>query len=299
MMVVGPDKDCPICKGDGHRIVDNDMKECACLYNKRVILRLGPEIATAPLIVDSPLYKPNPEHGGAPLVDKTRINAIVKGYWPDLLSHFKWTFIVKYNTVRLERFSFQIITDEKLRNVWFGKESNQARSKKQRDQDVATFNTVEDLLGTNYNLAIIRLGFLGWKNQAMGGILKEALMVRQALNLPTWLIEDPESPFEEGHYSWSRDVAEYIKDRFELIDLVGDAPPPKKEEPGMAMDEDDEPVVAAPVTRPSAKPPSKPKKEERVEREEKETPSFLSDPALMGTGGWKSQKKKKSGGGPV
>lgn len=291
MASVTPDKDCLLCGGAGHRIeVESDrMVFCTCVYWKRVGLRLGPEIAMAKLIQESILYQPAVDHGAPPVVDRTKNNLLLKGWWSALLSQFKWSFICKFNTVGLEGFSFQVITDEKLRNVWFGKESTQARTRKQRDE-VVTFNTVEDLIGGNYSLAIIRLGFLGWKNQAMGGILKEALMVRQALRLPTWLVEEPDSPFMEGHYTWSRDVADYIRDRFEIVDIAGGGPT-ADDEPGLAVD--DETPVAIETKR---SPRPKPSPEPRVERE---VVPMADDPVLTG-GGWgggKSFKKRKSGGG--
>ena len=293
MVTVTPDKDCAMCQGEGHRIEGDTKLSCVCVYWKRVILKLGPEIATSKHITESPLYLPNVEHGGSPVTDKTKNNLLLKGWWGDLLSHFKWTFICKFNTLTLEGFSFQIITDEKLRNVWFGKESTQARTRKQRDE-VATFNTVEDLIGGTYSLAIIRTGFLGWKNQAMGGILKEALMVRQALNLPTWLVEDPNSPFDETNYSWSRDVGDYVRDRFESIVIEGNAGPSARE--GELANDDERAAVTAPnPVKPSPRP--KPAEDRPVRREERL--AVDDDPVLSG-GGYKSSfKKRKSGGGPV
>jgi len=306
---VAANKDCPVCHGVGNIIVhkggEAKMQECWCLYNKRVIAKLGPELAQAkPARDDSPLYIPHVEHGGPPVVDKTRINLLLKGWWTDLLCHFKWTFIAKWGTVKVEGFNFQIITDEKLKNVWFGRESVTSRTRKQRDE-VATYNTVEDLIGSTYHLAIIRLGFLGWKNQAMGGILKEALMVRQSLNLPTWLVEEPDSPFGEGHYTWSRDVGDYIQGKFEVIDLVkersgqveyrGVVGARPREEPGMTIDKDDEEPVAVVRKAPRAPISDRPSHVDSDAHQPSERDSVLSGP------GYPKNKygKKKQGGGPL
>jgi len=268
------------------------MQSCVCVYNKRVVLRLGPEIAMAKLGQESPLYQPAVEHGEPPVIDRTKNNLILKGWWSAILSHFKWTFICKFNTVGLEGFSFTVVTDEKLRNVWFGKESNQARSKKQRADEIATYNTIEDLIGPMHTLAIIRLGFLGWKNQAMGGILKEALMVRQALRLPTWLVEEPDSPFEEGHYTWSRDVADYIRDRFEVFPIEGGGPGLTDDDVGLSVDDETTKAVAV------AEPKQRPKRAAPEPEPEVDLDPIL-DPVLGGGRSKFNPKKRRSGGGPV
>jgi hypothetical protein len=82
-----------------------------------------------------------------------------------------------------------------------------------------TFNTLADIVGRDFDLVIIRLGHLGYKNVAMPGILKDALMLREVALKPTWLIDSPQSPFTMGHFAYSEDVYEYIKNRFEVVEV--------------------------------------------------------------------------------
>jgi hypothetical protein len=78
---------------------------------------------------------------------------------------------------------------------------------------------LSDFIGNDYDLIVIRLGFLGYKNVAMSGALKESLLIRQAINKPTWIIEEPNNPFQQGHFSWSQDLSEYINYYFKVINL--------------------------------------------------------------------------------
>lgn len=151
-------------------------------------------------------------------MDKTNSNLILKGWWGDITPHLKHTLLFKNGQYDLNYF-VQIVTDERLMNVWLGKEAYDSKKKKERESE-DTFNAIGDLVGGNRHLVIIRLGFLGYKNRAMAGVLKEALLVRQSKNLPTWIVETPDSIFGPGHFAYSEDVDDYIKPRFEVIDLT-------------------------------------------------------------------------------
>jgi hypothetical protein len=91
----------------------------------------------------------------------------------------------------------------------------------------------------------------------MPGILKEAMMQREVLRRPTWLLEDPQTgAFCGGHFSYSDELWGYIQSRFPVTINLNkfsseSAPSPAYVpmtvvEPGvgMAVEEDtpDEPV---------------------------------------------------------
>jgi len=288
-------KPCLRCNGAGVLPVEGDdstVQQCICSYSRALKIHLGAEIATAPLIQKSPLYVAGLP-GEVPKVDRTGENLFIKGYWRDLLSHLKWTLGCKG-----PMFRFRLVTDEKLKIVWLGQESYAARAKSKRDE-VVTYNSLNDLVGSDLDLVIIRLGFLGHKNVAMPGVLKEALMIREFACKPTWLVEVPTSIFGHGHFSYSEEVADYIDDHFEIVNLVrkessrvddtphGIAIPPVAL---MADTEDGEDVGLGAMTPTAGAMKYMP--EERFKRTESDLDSPGESRKSYG-------KKKSKGGGPV
>lgn len=280
-------KPCPYC-GD----VDNGMiqvdettyRQCICSYARALKNHLGLEIASAKTLSDSPLLQLDADPQNPPVVDKTKKDLFLKGWWRDLLPHFKWAL-----GCQGLGFYFNIVTDERLRTVYMGAESYSSRSRKKRDE-IQTFNSLNDIMAPDhYQLVIIRLGFLGYKNVAMPGILKEALMIRQAARAPTWIIEDPNDPFVPGHLSYNEDVAGYIKQVFETLDFTTPNDPrfsapeslPEEEDLGLGANspmEDEQRPIRAQVHR--------------------EQPSPVEDTVLSGSKKYKpSSKKRNSNGG--
>ena len=208
-----PDKPlCPLCNGAEVIYIDNgdsDVEPCRCLRARILKQYMGPEIASAPTILRSPLFVVDNDDV---TLDRTRENLFIKTSWQTILPHLKWALYCKGI-----RFQFRVITDEKIRTVFVGNESYMARAKGKRD-DVVTINSLSDLVGSDYKLVIIRLGYLGHKNIAAPGALKEALMLREVACLPTWIIEETDRPFPECH-TYSNDVAMYIEQKYETVTL--------------------------------------------------------------------------------
>ena len=210
---------CAKCRGTGWVAVEvtdeegnvevTTLRKCICAYAKELRAHLGDEIATAPTLKrSSPLFVPGKS-------DLTGTNLFIKGYWHDILPHLKWAL-----TFKTPAFKFSSVTDERLRTVYLGAESYAQRARSTRD-DVPTFNSLGDIVGRQFNLVIVRLGYLGYSNKAMPGILKEALLLREALGLATWLIETPDSIFGPGHRSHSDELALYIENDFQTIAISG------------------------------------------------------------------------------
>jgi len=288
------EKICPKCGGHGTVLVKAATKtenetwaRCSCSFARTFKARCGIEIATAVPVTESPLYVPKAP-GEPPLVDKTKTNMFLKGWWGDLVSHFRFVFIWKQVEYNLNYY-IQIVTDERLKNVWVGNEAYDKRSRKKRDE-MATFNSLSDLIGADQHLVIIRLGSLTTHNRAMAGILKEALLIRQSSNMPTWVVETPDSIYGPGHFSYSEDTADYIHQRFEIMNLTrtrdteirprGVEGAEIDDEPGMAMDrEDDSDGPQRPVKMP---------------RERFSAPSVFNDEAMPYS---KQPKRNKRGNG--
>lgn len=211
--------DCKICAGQGLIAVDDlNTRLCPCAYALAMVNHLGPEVAQAPNLTSSPLYVFAKTTGSPPEQDRTQENVFIRTGWLEFLPHLKFALFVKGLDFR-----FKIITDEKIRTVFVGNESYVARPRAERE-DHETYNSLSDLV-SDPHLLVLRLGFLGHKNIAASGALKEALMLREISRKPTWLIEDPENTFGPGCFSYSDEVWSYITARFKVnLDLQGSVP---------------------------------------------------------------------------
>ena len=265
---------------------DNHWKQCNCSFWKAALSRMGPEIASARHVESSPLLTLGTV-GGEIVIDRTRDNLFIKGWWSDIASHLFLVFSCKMMNDNL-LYPFKIVTDSQIFDVRIGNQSYRAKSKTKRDE-VITYNGLDDYIGKDLELVIIRLGFLGYRNQSMPGYLKEALTTRAAYSKPTWVVEEPDSLFGPGHFSYNEDVGDYIANRFDPVDLTQTREGPIiprgvegseviRGGDGLAVD-DDRPAPAKVVM---------PK--ERIMAPPKEAPRMdTNDPLLFGNG------KKKNG----
>lgn len=229
---------CERCGGSGKIYVDDlNVRQCLCLYRRtlaaHLIAQFGAAIKSAPPVYLSPLYQEPKTPESPPKIDRTGDNLFLKGWWSDLLGHFRWALGSKGPL-----FPFFVTTDERVRTVYVGSESYVSRSRKIRD-DVEAYNSLHDLIGGQHRLVILRLGFLGYKNAAMAGALLEALRIREVAGTSTWVVEEPNSPLGPGHFSYSPELAEYLGRTFEVVDLVQN--PDREAVPrGVALAPDDD-----------------------------------------------------------
>jgi len=134
-------------------------------------------------------------------------------------------------------FRFLLITDERIKNVFVGNESAKVKPKEERDT-TKSFNCLADLV-CDHDLVVVLLGFLGHKNVAMPGALKEALMLREVAQKATWIVDKMDYPFGIGHHSYSEDVSDYIFSHFQCLDI---------ERTGSSKTEGDDPQVLEEVS---------------------------------------------------
>lgn len=199
---------------------DVTARECPNLRRVRLdqVLRqrLTPDLFTAPKITESPLYTPGRSRGDSALVNRTKENLFIHGItWNELLPHLRLVFAclpIKY----------KIAADGQLRDVFVGNEAYKSKAKSRRDE-LETYNGLPDFIGKSYDLVVIRLGSLAYKNVAAPGVLREALMIREGEGKPTWLFEDSD-PTIRWEHSRDLDVEEYIKKRFIEVTLDGGGP---------------------------------------------------------------------------
>jgi len=244
------EKSCAKCGGTGKIVVDDTThRMCICLYNRKMRVHLGPELMSVKPVFDSPLYQQvfDASEGNLPMLDLTGKNLFLKSRWDDLLGHMTWAFYCKG-----PNWYFHIVTDERIRNVYVGNEQYLAKRRSRREEEDSN-NSLHDLIGESFDLVILRLGFLGYKNIAMAGALLEALRIREVQLKPTWIVEEPGSIFAPGHFSYSEELADYVHHRFETLDLVKDSSPVEPlrrvDTSRVAFDEnveDDRPVNSVP-----------------------------------------------------
>lgn len=208
---------CPHCNGERWMNVGEDkVRPCICLKRDMFHAFLGADISGAPKITKSPLYAIDVEHNKATL-DRTTENVLINSAWYVVLPHLR--LALGHHYLLRSTYRFTVITDERIINVFVGNEHYTSKSKKVRD-DKDNYNGLKDLV-EGPDLVIIRLGFLGYKNVAAAGSLKQALMLREAARKPTWLIRNPDA---DTPVSWNEEVAAYVKVNFEVVTLSNEGP---------------------------------------------------------------------------
>ena len=192
---------CPICN-DAHILYTGDetrVKQCICVYVKKLRKHLGSEIATADEIASSPLYK-------AQEYDLTTESLYIKSSRNALLPHLRYTLSGKGTT-----FAFNDTTDHRILNVWLGNESFKARSKDQQDTS-RSYNDLYEFLGEDWDLVIIVLGQITHPNRAAANVLRQALTIRKQVGKPVWLVDCPDNPWNTTT-SYNSDTAVWIDEQ--------------------------------------------------------------------------------------
>lgn len=206
------DELCEQCHGSGWLL--SYKKPCPNMRRKHMEQHLGLELAKVMGVRASPLYD---YQAG---IDLTNKNIHIHGCpWRNLLPHLKLVVVSKGLN-----FSHRVYDDERIKNVFVGNENYRNRPLSTRDV-LPNFNSVDDLVSTCFDLVIIRLGLLGYKNQAAAGALKEALLFREKHNKPTWLVEDPDCNWTHSN---DGDVAFYVEDHFDKVHISPTADPGTK-----------------------------------------------------------------------
>jgi hypothetical protein len=277
------------CDGRGYVLVDaerNITKECPRLYVRRLsahlVAQMGAEILKVKHVKNSPLYvlgKP-----GEPVIeDLTQQNRIIRNTsYGAFLAHLKWALVCRGLTFRCK-----IVTDRDLVHVYVGNTAYKSRPVGKRD-DMEIYNQLEDYVGGNWDLVVIRLGQLGHKNKAAPGVLKESLMLRDNLNRTTWLVEDP-----DNSWSASRDdaVEEYVRKHF--VSLTLDDADPGIEIRGQIVYDNDDTLDDILKNAPSDKKTTKSTPKEEITEIELPGDDEHNKPK------WKYNSKRFRGGGPV
>jgi hypothetical protein len=114
----------------------------------------------------------------------------------------------------------KVVSDATLMSAWLS--NLQLAQSEIIDPDFQRNIRVQSLedLAESPSLLIVRLGVKMARNSAMPEVLVETIELREHLSKPTWIVEEPNRPLQEGHISWSRAVDESIEG-WERINLMG------------------------------------------------------------------------------
>lgn len=202
---------CPECKGMKWKIIEDKARPCLCLQREMLegfLNTSNADLAGARQIRRGPLYAVDVQAGVT--LDRTKDNLLIKAPWLALRPHLR--LALGYRHYLDPGFRFSLVTDERVLNVYVGNEQYRSRKLKVRD-DVDSFNGLRDLV-EDPPLVIVRLGFIGHKNVAAAGALKQALMIREVARRPTWIVYDPRY---ETPVSWGEEVAAYAREHFAVV----------------------------------------------------------------------------------
>jgi hypothetical protein len=188
------------------------------------------------LIPSTPLYVVK---DGEVKEDLTKVNLFITSSWNAAAPHFKRALANKGLS-----FYTKNTTDEEVKRVFVGATSFKSLTVEQREV-VEVNNSLDELAGSNYDLAIIQLGVISHPNKAAANCHLELLRMRAVLNKATWLLMSPDESFSHLHV-YSSELDMYIDKHFRKIDFdsAAFAPDPKpwvSDEKRDAIADSDEP----------------------------------------------------------
>lgn len=178
---------CPICSGLGSLETGRThmglpiMEPCKCVLIKSIYRNLErgwSGLATAPRIPSSPL------------MDYVRQDLYITANDETLRSH------LKYVGIRMDvNWSFQVVSDADLMTAWLANVALSGKDIYDFDVSSAAGRSLEKFtlldLVEPPGLLIIRLGVKVARNSAMSEVFQEALTLRDHVNRPTWVVDQP------------------------------------------------------------------------------------------------------------
>lgn len=208
-------KTCSICGGhgyiqkdDGHYGIPEAIR-CDCMVDKA--LREQAERAWVHL-GKVPVRKRTPLKGGCVK------NLLISSEKDTLRLHLRASLAEFCQTDKF----IKVVGDHTLMSAWLGGMSLQGRDIADPDfqRDLKVYS-LEDLAESPY-LLVIRLGTKMARNSAMSEVLVETIEMREHLSRPTWVVEEPDKPLEQGHLAWSRELEDAIEgwDRIRLDQIT-------------------------------------------------------------------------------
>ena len=236
--------DCPHCKGRGVVLVPKEelppyalpgtTRFCVCVRKRDLWDNLKRGWAPLTKVPKSELVKTSP------LVGHTNENMWIRCSDKTLRAHLRAAAVR-----RSPNWRFKVVSDADLLTTWL------YSANEVLDPDVGlarargrnTASRICDLVEP-YDLTIIRTGVKTARNQAAAEVFLEALMSREHLDQPTWVIDSPERPLRQGHLMWDEDVQRHLSDYYTFVEIGGgsgvNVPAPSRPFVPMGMSEETE-----------------------------------------------------------
>lgn len=209
--------DCPKCGGRGvvpmpldkmpAYVLPGTTQFCECVYKRDLMdnLKRGWK----------PLTRVKSTKN-SPFVGKTRQNWWFRCGSKELAGHVR-AAVLRHSP----RWRFSVITDADIMTTWLYSanevfDADVGRARLKGDNNASR---VSDLVEP-YDLLIIRLGFKAARNVATPEVFLEALLHRENLDLPTWVIDTPTAPLRSTHRAWDEGVQEHMADYYQFLDLT-------------------------------------------------------------------------------
>ena len=202
---------CSTCGGTGFTIVDDGSlgppvtQVCLCVLRRQIVANL--ERGMRGLSGAVPLDKGERSPLQAHIENDMRVTASPAWF----TSHLRHTA-----ARRGVDWGFRVVTDADLMVAWLataalqGTEILDADARSEAAPVSLTKLTLVDISAPP-DLLIIRLGVKVARNSAMPEVLYEAMTIRAHEGKPTWVWDQPDSPFDEAHLSFSRLAAEFME----------------------------------------------------------------------------------------
>ena len=133
-------------------------------------------------------------------------------------------------------FHSKVITDLDLMTAWLysANEIYDADVSVKRKQNVeeAPYTRITDIT-EGWDLLVIRLGVKAARNQAAPEVLMEALLHREQLGKPTWIVDSDSIPLGPGHIDYHTQIMDFIAgwDRIHLDSKIVDLTPKARSAP--------------------------------------------------------------------
>lgn len=216
------DPNCEKCRGRGvtTKMVDagggvmwpGGTEICVCVYKRDLeanVKRIWPVLLNVESADNSPLLKLTNEN----------LWITASGY--DLRRHLRYTAYRKGT-----QWDARVVTDSKIITSWLSTtkyaHDPDVTVERERDPSSDEFMTIEDI-AVPFDLLIIVLGVKAAKNREMPNVLLEAINEREMKGKPTWVVDSPARPLQEGHICYNDGVMEAL-DNFRRVRLTTGAP---------------------------------------------------------------------------
>lgn len=225
--------------------------QCECSIKREIERKMRVILADAPrgqAPSRSPLFER--DSGGriiSPL-SRHQPGLILRGDWDTIASHLWVLFEDSMRRIGTQAVTIRSLTDYEAFNIRMSLHSAQNMSKAEKESG-AYINTIQDFVGVDHRLVLLRCGFYTTNNFS-GAVLNDVISTRIAIRKSLWIIERADRPLVDTYGSGILD--QLRSQGFRIVTFESQS------EKGIALDDDlpAPPVRTMPRRQPEAPRPS-------------------------------------------